>query len=386
MIDGMTARGRLRDRIRTPLVQLNVVGIVLVAVALVPAHLDPRSVVVTALGVVALACWATWVLTGPGRPRTVALLVCGPVAAVGAGLGSPSLIAPVIASLIVLISDGTRSATMIVGSVAADTALTAVSAAAHGFSFAGLLSLLAGVAFGTLGGYSRRQRNAAEAQRQALFASTLAAEREAERAALLEARSAAARDVHDVLAHSLGGLVIQLDAIEALLERGHVEEATVRASEARRLAGEGLSEARSAVAALRDPSAAAPVTVPDDALETLLTAHRSLGGTVHAEGDRTLGGLDAGHREAVARALREALVNARRHAPGQPVLVRCSREGHAMVLRVENPIGTPPRATPGGGHGLTGMRERFAALGDGSTVHAGADGDRFVVEARAVSR
>lgn len=57
-----------------------------------------------------------------------------------------------------------------------------------------------------------------------------------------------------------------------------------------------------------------------------------------------------------------------------------------MVLRVENPIGTPPRATPGGGHGLTGMRERFAALGDGSTVHAGADGDRFVVEARAVSR
>jgi signal transduction histidine kinase len=396
MIVGMTASapapagadaavpGHLLDRLRTPLVQLNLIGIVLVAVGIVPSRIGPITAAGIALGTVALAGWAIWVLTPLGRVRTVALLVSGPVAAVGAGLGAPALIAPVIASLVVTSSDIARTWRSIAPVAAVDVAGIAIAGAAHGLSLEGLLSLLAGVAFGVLGGYSRRERRRAEEQTRALFASTLAAERETERAALLEARSAAARDVHDVLAHSLGGLVLQLDAIEALLEHGRADEAATRAAEARRLAGEGLAEARHAVAALRDPGAVPPARVPDDALEALLAAHRSLGGIVRVEGASSLQGVDGPHREALAGALREALVNARRHAPGRPVAVRLEREPHAMVVRVQNALDATAPATVGGGHGLAGMRERFAALGDGSAAVAGArDGD-FVVEARAV--
>lgn len=396
MIVGMTASasaaagadvaipGRLRDRVRTPLVQLNLVGIVLVGIALVPSRIGSSTGAVVALGTVALAGWAVWVLAPAGRPRTVALLVTGPVAAVGAALGAPSLIAPVIASLVITTSETGRTVRAAAASVVVVTAALAVPAAAQRLSLETFLSLLAGVAFGALGGYSRRQRRTAEVQTQAHFASALAAEREAERAALLEARSAAARDVHDVLAHSLGGLVVQLDAIEALLEHGRVDEAASRAAEARRLAGEGLTEARRAVATLRDPEAAAPVVVPDDALDALLAAHRSLGGAVDATGRTSLHGIDDAHREALAGALREALVNARRHAPGTAVRVGIDRDARAMVLRVTNPMPITPAPSVGGGHGLAGMRERFAALGDGSTASAGPAADAFVVEARAV--
>jgi signal transduction histidine kinase len=399
MIDGMTdARlpvsaaaeagavvpARLADRLRTPLVLLNVAGIVLVAVAIVPAHGRP-PVGVAALGAVALAGWLAWVLEPTGRPRDATMVVSALTAAVGAGLGAPSLLAPVIAALVVGMSDTTRSPRLLgvlAGAVA--VALT-VAAVVHGQALEDLLSLLAGVALGVLGGITRRQRKTATLQERELLERSLAAERETQRAELLEARGAAARDVHDVLAHSLGGLVLQLDAIEALLEHGRIDEATARATAARRLAGDGLSEARRAVAALRDPEAAAPVMIPDDALPVLVEAHRALGAAAETEGDPTLGGLDAVHREAIAGALREALVNARRHAPGEVVHVGFARTSHAMTVRVTNPLPVVPAiASVGDGHGLVGMRERFASLGDGSSVSAGRDGGAFVVDATAV--
>ena len=95
-------------------------------------------------------------------------------------------------------------------------------------------------------GFSRRQVRIDRRRRRR------EAEREQQRARLLADRSRAARDIHDVLAHSLGGLVLQLDAVEALLEAGRVDEATRRAGDARALAADGLAEARRAVHALRD--------------------------------------------------------------------------------------------------------------------------------------
>jgi signal transduction histidine kinase len=304
-------------------------------------------------------------------------------AGVGAGLGSPSLIAPVIAGLLIVISDTTWSVRGLAALVVTASLSVSVAGVAGGMTLEGLVSLLAGIAIGTLGGTTRRQRGRADEREREVLASTVAAEREAARAQLLEARSTAARDVHDVLAHSLGGLVIQLDAIEALLEHGRTDEAAVRAAAARRLAGDGLAEARRAVATLRDPGTAASTWVPDDAPATLLAEHRSLGGEADVAGDPSLRGIAPAQREALAAALREALVNARRHAPGAAVRVVLDREPHAMVLSVENAI-RPGRGSSGGGHGLPGMRERFAALGDGSSVEAGEHGDRFVVTARAV--
>ena len=55
-----------------------------------------------------------------------------------------------------------------------------------------------------------------------------------------------------------------------------------------------------------------------------------------------------------------------------------------MLFRSENPLPASRAPSPGGGHGLLGMRERFAALGDGSAASARVEGGSFVVEATAV--
>jgi signal transduction histidine kinase len=389
MIDRMTdarvpAPERLPGRLRSPVVQLNLVGIVLVGATVLTTHPRGTGTADVVLGVVALAGWAVWALRLPGRGRDTALLVGALASAVGTGLGAAWLLAPLIAGLLVAISDITHRVPALATFVAAAAVAMTVAASASGMDLGDLVSLLAGIAVGALGGVTRRQRRFADVQQQDLLASTLAAEREAQRVQLLEARSAAARDVHDVLAHSLGGLVLQLDAIEALLEHGRVGEAATRASAARALAAEGLTEARRAVAALRDPGATAPVAIREDALQRLLAAHRALGAAAETTGDPSLSGVDQPHREALAGALREALVNARRHAPGSTVRVGLEREAHAMMLHVENPLPTASEPSVGGGQGLAGMRERFAALGDGSSASARVERGMFVVEARAV--
>ena len=79
---------------------------------------------------------------------------------------------------------------------------------------------------------------------------------------------------------------------------------------------------------------------------------------MQVRGDLALTDLDDAHRVAVVAATREALSNARRHAPGRPVSLSVVRDGDAVDVVVANPLVT-------GGHGLLGMRERFAELGDG---------------------
>src|SRR6185312_3428342 len=106
-----------------------------------------------------------------------------------------------------------------------------------------------GLIVAILVGVSRRQARTGVARERALL------EERARTAALAE-RSRIARDIHDVLAHSLGGLVLQLDAVDALLESGKTAEAAGRVKAARGLAADGLDEARRAVDALRDPDTA----------------------------------------------------------------------------------------------------------------------------------
>ena len=106
------------------------------------------------------------------------------------------------------------------GAVAALVALVviAVGADVAGTSATFVLGSAGGLALGVLIGFNRRQFRLAEEQARQ-------AEQDRQRTALLADRSRAARDIHDVLAHSLGGLVLQLDAVEALLEAGRVDEA-----------------------------------------------------------------------------------------------------------------------------------------------------------------
>jgi signal transduction histidine kinase len=91
--------------------------------------------------------------------------------------------------------------------------------------------------------------------------------------------------------------------------------------------------------------------------------------------------LDPGVELAAYRIVQEALTNARRHAEGAAIDVELHYTADALWLRVrDNGPGPPSAATPPGGHGLLGMRERAAAVG-GKLRTGAASGGGFVVEA-----
>jgi signal transduction histidine kinase len=239
------------------------------------------------------------------------------------------------------------------------------------------VSSIAALLIAGLLSYSRRQYRTSEQQERLLLAERLAVEQErAENAALAE-RSRIARDIHDVLAHSLGGLVLQLDAVEALLESGRGEEAAKRVTAARGLAAEGLEEARRAVDALRDPEAAAD---PAAAIRQLIETHRSLGARAELQVSGEPGPLDAPAAGALRRAAQEVLSNARRYAPGMPTALALDWTPTDVALRATTALAAgAPRVSAGGGRGLTGLQERMVALG--GTATAGVQGTAFVVEA-----
>lgn len=240
-----------------------------------------------------------------------------------------------------------------------------------------LLSSVAALAIVVLVSFSRRQYRAAERQARLLLEERVTLEQErAENAALAE-RSRIARDIHDVLAHSLGGLVLQLDAVEALLESGRTAEASARVGAARGLAAEGLEEARRAVDTLRDPEAAAD---PAAAIQRLVETHRSLGARAELRETGDPGPLDAAAAGALRRAAQEVLSNARRHAPGMPTELSLDWTPTDVAFRASTALAAgAPRASAGGGRGLLGLEERMTALGGSAT--AGVRGRSFVVEA-----
>ena len=136
--------------------------------------------------------------------------------------------------------------------------------------------------------------------------------------AALDERARIAREMHDVLAHSLGALGVQLEVAEGLLaERGDLAGGLVRVRRARRLAHEGLDEARRAVAALR--ADALPLV---DALSRLVAdARRDRGLEIDLSVSGAARTLSAGTTVSLLRIAREALTNAAKHAPGSPVSV-----------------------------------------------------------------
>jgi signal transduction histidine kinase len=143
------------------------------------------------------------------------------------------------------------------------------------------------------------------------------------------------------------------------------------------LTRDGLAAARRAVMALRDDAAPLP-----DQLSALAAHYRDTGDlkidfsvTGEARPLTTEASL-AGFRTA-----QEALTNARKHAPGQPVTLALDFEPAQITVRVVNPLpdGTPrPLAATGAGYGLTGLRER-AALAGGELDAGPADGNWQVV-------
>jgi len=194
----------------------------------------------------------------------------------------------------------------------------------------------------------------------------------AESAALAE-RGRMARDLHDVLAHSLSALALQLEGARLLAsDRGSDPEVAEAIERAHHLAADGLAEARDAIAALRGEELPGP-----ERLQQLADAYP---GDCSLTVTGTPRELTSEARLAVYRTAQEALTNVLRHSAADRVVIELAHapDGTRLAVRDHAP-GAPVaigRAAPGGGYGLTGMRERAELLGGRLTAGPATDGFR----------
>jgi signal transduction histidine kinase len=255
--------------------------------------------------------------------------------------------------------------------LAAALPVTTVALASYAaFNDDGWLSTAATMAGLALAGYVLRLDAEARGNAQRLLAQERAARAaEAESAALAE-RARIAREIHDVLAHSLSAQLVHLEAARLLIERGaDRQEILERVVAARGMAREGLSETRQALSALRGD-----LTPLEDFLAQLVST--ADGAEVTVTGDRRP--LPAEASQAVRRVAQEALTNVRKHAPGARVRVRLEYSTHQVTLDVRDSGGPQgDLAGVGGGYGLLGMRERAELLG--GSLRAGPGEEGFVV-------
>jgi len=323
------------------------------------------------------AGWLVFVAAERRRPRTAlaALGLCSLLAAVTSGTGEGS--AMLFVGLIIFAASPVPGMGVIAALAAADMAIAAVSSAVFGQSALNVLLAMGGVLVVGLAGLNRRQHAVRARQTEELLEQTRRAQAEHARAAALDERARIAREMHDVLAHSLGALGMQLEVAEALLDRDDAasrENARARVHRARRLAVDGLAEARRAVAALRDD-----VPSVQDALSDLVDGFRADHGMrVTWTTTGTARPVPPEAAVSLVRTVREALTNAARHAPGATVTVTLAYEAESVRLTVRNDGGrTGDHAAPG--FGLAGMRERIALAG--GTLAAGRTDAGWQVEA-----
>ncbi len=253
------------------------------------------------------------------------------------------------------------------------TAALDVAAALTGSSPA---SIVAGTLVVTLLGlvayFIRRSRSSQE-HTELLLAQLEDAREEQARTVALEERSRIAGELHDVLAHSLSGAAIQLEAARKLADRDRASPPVHAAIErAGQLVREGLASARQAVGALRGE--ALPGVAQLNSLVNAFGENMGVPASLTTEGCALVLTSDASL--ALYRGAQEALTNVARHAPGAAALVSLRYSTSSVSLSIENGAaraGAMPEAEVlrglGGGRGLTGLRERIEQLG--GTFHAG---------------
>ncbi|MDY0912435.1 sensor histidine kinase [Rathayibacter festucae] len=248
-----------------------------------------------------------------------------------------------------------------------------------GAVFGGILATL-GLSW-TVGLLSRSVRRAREGQ-------TLRAEAERERAAAqreldtVEERNRIARDMHDVVAHSLAVVIAQADGARYLgaSSPAQTDAALLTISS---VARDALGDVRVLLAQLRHSQSDGPQPEARD-LPALLESVSGAGTQLRCELEVDFETVPRGIGLALYRIVQEATTNALRHGrPGSPLHVALRRESGEIVLTVRNARCADAEAAarvPGEGHGLVGMRERAALVG--GVLRAGPEGDDFVVDAR----
>ena len=213
-------------------------------------------------------------------------------------------------------------------------------------------------------GSNARARRALKRALDDLAASGERERREAVARAAADERASLAREVHDVVAHSLSVIVVQAGAGRRVAEDAP-EDARRTLASIEATGREALGEIRRLLGALRREGEG-PERAPQPSLarlDALLDRYRTSGLRVESVVEGSLDGLPATVDLSAYRLIQEALTNCLRHAGGTPARLSIRRDERAIDVEVTNGAGTPaavPDAVRGDGHGLAGMRERVA--------------------------
>ena len=328
--------------------------------------------------------WAVLEFRAGARYRTRSLPLILAVMAFGAGFGSAvgsgggALVA--FSFVAAVIAGGELSGPAALGVTVSGVVATEVSGLLSGAAYSTVIGLQVFVLAGLVIGRNRGAYRVQAEQAAALLAQREQLTAEQRRADLLDERARIAREIHDVLAHSLGALGIQVQAARAVLtDTGDIAKAAELLGTAQQLAAEGLVETRRAVHALRTDARSLP--------EELGQVSDGYAQRYQVAVDFQIVGepvpLPPGCSLALVRIMQEALVNAAKHAAGQRVSVRLEYAGAHIRLSVRNPLPTTSAqgalTTADGGYGLTGMRERLSLLG--GTLEAGCREAAWIVTA-----
>jgi signal transduction histidine kinase len=192
------------------------------------------------------------------------------------------------------------------------------------------------------------------------------AERErdvAAREAVIEERSRIARELHDVIAHSVSMMVVQAGAERRVLDGANASTRDVLEG-IERTGRSALNEMRRLVGMLRSDSSdlLAPQPGLDD-LPALVTQVREAGLPVELQVDGEWGALPAGIQLSAYRIVQEALTNTLRHAGDARATVRIRYAGRLLELEISDDGCAEDLPVSSGGHGLVGIRERVALYG-----------------------
>jgi signal transduction histidine kinase len=246
-------------------------------------------------------------------------------------------------------------------------------------------ALLYGGAWAVGYAFRRREMRVVELSAEAEFLRQRQAERE-ERAVAQE-RTRIARELHDIVSHSLSVITIQTQAVRRRLEGSqqggeHASEVEdLRAVEA--TSRQAMSEMRRLLGVLRADDDDSPALAPQPGLEqlpTLIDETRGAGLPVSLSVDGEPRPLPPGVDLAVYRIVQEALTNVRKHTTGSTADVTVRYGTDAVDLEVKNDGTAVVALANQNGHGLIGMRERVSLYG-GTVLAEAPDSGGYVIRA-----
>jgi signal transduction histidine kinase len=356
-------------------------GVLAFAIAPPPGRLAAAvQIVGYALVGLSLLAWAMVEASGAGMrelPSRYAVILAVMAVAAGsastAGGGGVALVSFALVAAMVAGAELSAAAAAIV--TATGILAVELGALAFGGSYGAFLGLPAFLLGGLIIGRNRGAYRIQAEQATMLLAQRERLQTEQRRADLLYERARIAREIHDVLAHSLGALGIQIQAARAVLaDYCDIAKAGELLATAQHLTNEGLEETRRAVQALRtDPRSL------DEELAQISTTYaqrfrvaidfRTSGVPRPVAPDAAL---------ALVRVAQEALVNAAKHATGERIAISLEYTDDGTRLTVRNPLsragaGRPALRTLDSGYGLPGMRERLRLLNGTLVAEPGAD-------------